>query len=184
MPAQAGSTQALGSRDFASCPSRVSRDDPRGQVMRSSSECYKADESLFKPSRPKLRRTQRSMAFEPEMLQKQWHKNRCRGVRPIELLTLQYVYLRRAAHPTVPTLSWVDERPHRTSCTQVATKCACCQGCSRGQRVRAAAVAGRLGSLDECSQRCRGGHDAPPRHTSVVSILAAVIDEIQVSLYV
>ena len=30
----------------------------------------------------------------------------------------------------------------------------------------------------------RGGHDAPPRHTSVVSILAAVIDEIQVSLYV
>ena len=50
-------------------------------------------------------------------------------------------------------------------------------GGSCGQRVRAAAVAGRLGSLDECSQRYRGGHHAPPRHTSVVSILAAVIDE-------
>ena len=34
------------------------------------------------------------------------------------------------------------------------------------------------------AQQYRGGHDAPPRHTSVVSILAAVIDEIQVSLYV
>ena len=147
-------------------------------------ECYMADERSFKPSRPKLRRTQRSMAFEPEMLQKHLHKNRCRGVRLNRASRVKYVHLRRAAHPTVPTLSWVDERPHRTSCTQVATKCACCQGCSGGQSVRAAAVAGRLGSLDECSQRCRGGHDAPPRHTSVVSILAAVIDEIQVSQYV
>ena len=93
-------------------------------------------------------------------------------------------HLRRVAHPTIPTLSWVDERPHRTWSEQVATKCACCQGPSSGQRARAAAVAGRLGSLDECSQRYRGGHDAPPRHTSVMSILAAVIDEIQVGLYV
>ena len=87
-------------------------------------------------------------------------------------------------HPTVPTLSWVDERPHRTWSEQVATKCACCQGPSSGQRARAAAVAGRLGSLDECSKRYRGGHDAPPRHTLVVSILVAVIGEIQVSLHV
>ena len=158
------------------------------QVMRSSSECDKADESLFKPSRPKLSSgleiDSSSMAFEPEMLQKQKHKNRCRGVRLNRASPSKYVYLRRAAHPTVPTLSLVDERPHRTWSEQVATKCACCQGPSSGQRARAAAVAGRLGSLDECSQRYRGGHDAPPRHTSVMSILAAVIDEIQVSLYV
>ena len=163
----------------------ISAPSQRGlQVMRYNSVCDKADESLFKPSRPKLRRTQRSMAFEPESLQKQWHKNRCRGVRKIETLRLKEVHLRREALPTEPTLSWVDERPHRTLCEQVATKCACCQGCSGGQSVRAAAVAGRLGSLDECSQRCRGGHDAAPRHTSVMSILAAVIDEIQVSQYV
>ena len=55
--------------------------------MRSSSECDKADESLFKPSRPKAKLSSgleidsSSMAFEPEMLQKQVHKNRCRGVR-------------------------------------------------------------------------------------------------------
>ena len=156
--------------------------------MRSSSECDKADESLFKPSRPKLSSgleiDSSSMAFEPEMLQKHMHKNRCRGVRLNRASPSKYVYLRRAAHPTVPTLSLVDERPHRTWSEQVATKCACCQGPSSGQRARAAAVAGRLGSLDECSQRYRGGHDAPPRHTSVMSILAAVIDEIQVSLYV
>ena len=124
------------------------------------------------------------MAFEPEWPQNQKHKNRRRGVRPIEASTLQYVHLRREARPRVPTLSWVDERPHRTWSEQVATKCACCQGPSCGQRARAAAVAGHLGSLDERSQRFRGGHDASPRHTSVVSILAAVIDEIQVSLYV
>ena len=105
-------------------------------------------------------RSSRSMAFdfEPEWPQNQKHKNRRRGVRPIEASTLQYVHLRREAHPRVPTLSWVDERPHRTWSEQVATKCACCQGPSRGQRVRAAALAGRPGSLDECSQRCRGGH--------------------------
>ena len=116
----------------------------------------RACSNLLAPSSDELRDRWR---LRPEMLQKQWHKNRCRGVRPIELLTLQYVYLRRAAHPTIPTLSWVDERPHRTWSEQVATKCACCQGPSSGQRARAAAVAGRLGSLDECSQRYRGGHD-------------------------
>jgi hypothetical protein len=31
-------------------------------------------------------------------------------------------------------------------------------------------VAGRLGSLDEHSQRCRGGHSAPPRHAAVMSM--------------
>ena len=106
------------------------------------------------------------------------------GVRSNRVSRVKYVHLRRAAHPTVPTLSYVDERPHRTWSEQVATKCACCQGPSSGQRARAAAVAGRLGSLDEFSQRYRGGHDAPPRHTLVVSILVAVIDEIQVSLHV
>ena len=115
---------------------------------------------------PNSVRGSRSMAFEPEMLQKHLHKNRCRGVRLNRASPSKYVYLRRAAHPTVPTLSLVDERPHRTWSEQVATKCACCQGPSSGQRARAAAVAGRLGSLDECSQRYRGGHDAPPRHTS------------------
>ena len=43
--------------------------------MRNNSECDKADESLFKPSRPKLSSgleiDSSSMAFEPEMLQKQ-----------------------------------------------------------------------------------------------------------------
>ena len=53
-------------------------------------------------------------------------------------------------------------------------------------RARAAAVAGRLGSLDAGSKQDRGGRHAPPRHTSVLYILVAVIDEIyiQVSLYV
>ena len=137
--------------------------------------------NLLAPNSDELRDRWR---LRPESLQKQQYKNRCRGVRHFETLRLQEVYLRRAAHPTVPTLSWVDERPHRTWSEQVATKCACCQGPSSGLRARAAAVAGRLGSLDECSQRYRGGHDAPPRHTRVVSILAAVLDELQVSQYV
>ena len=50
--------------------------------------------------------------------------------------------------------------------------------------MRAAALAGRVGSLDEHFQRCRGGRVAPPRHAAVMSMLAAVIDEIQVSQYV
>ena len=154
--------------------------------MRSSSECYKADvrsgSNLLapKPNSDKLRDRWR---LRPESLENRSTKICTPGVRPNRASRVKYVHLRRAAHPTVPTLSWVDERPHRTWSEQVATKCACCQGPSRGQRVRAAALAGRLGSLDECSQRCRGGHDAPPRHTSVVSILAAVLVEIQVSLY-
>ena len=126
--------------------------------------------NLLAPNSDELRDRWR---LRPESLQKQQHKNRCRGVRKIETLRLKEVHLRREALPTEPTLSWVDERPHRTWSEQVATKCACCQGPSSGQRARAAAVAGRLGSLDECSQRYRGGHDAPPRHTSVMSILAA-----------
>ena len=124
------------------------------------------------------------MVLSPESLQNQKHKNRCRGVRPIETLTLQYVYLHRVVHLRVPTLSWVYERPHRTSCEQLPTKCACCQWPLHGLRERATAVAGRLGSLDELSQWYRGGHNAPPRHTDVVSILVTVIDEIQVSVYV
>ena len=130
--------------------------------------------NLLAPNSDELRDRWR---LRPESLQNRSTKICTPGVRPNRASRVKYVHLRRAAHPTVPTLSWVDERPHRTLCEQVATKCACCQGCSGGQSVRAAAVAGRLGSLDECSQRCRGGHDAPPRHTSVVSILAAVIDE-------
>ena len=126
----------------------------------------------------------RSRRLSPESLQYQKHKIRCRGVRPIELLTLQYVYLHRVVHLRIPTLSWVDERPHRTWCEHVPTKCACCQWPLHGLSTRAAAVAGRLGSLDECSQRYRGAHNAPPRHTDVVSILVTVIDEMQVSVYV
>ena len=136
--------------------------------------------NLLAPNSDELRDRWR---LRPESLQKQQFKNRRCDVRPNRASRNFYVHLRREAHPTVPTLSWVDERPHRTWSEQVATKCACCQGPSRGQRVRAAALAGRPGSLDECSQRCPGGHDAPPRHTSVVSILAAVLDEIQVSQY-
>jgi hypothetical protein len=52
---------------------------------------------------------------------------------------------------------------------------------SCGQRVRTAAAVGRLGSFDEYSQRCRGGHDARARHYDVLSIIRAVINEIQVS---
>ena len=126
------------------------------------------------------------MVLSPESLQNQKHKIRCRGVRPIEALrlTLQYVYLHRVVHLRIPTLSWVDERPHRIQCEQVPTKCACCQCALHGLSTRVAAVAGCLGSLDECSQRYRGGRNAPPRHTDVVSILVTVINEMQVSVYV
>ena len=120
--------------------------------------------NLLAPNSDELRDRWR---LRPQMLQKHLHKNRCRGVRLNRASRVKYVHLRRAAHPTVPTLSSVDERPHRTWSEQVATKCACCQGPSSGLRARAAAVAGRLGSLDECSQQYRGGHDAPPRHTRV-----------------
>ena len=152
--------------------------------MRSSSECYMAvrgRSNLLAPNSDELRDRWR---LRPEMLQNRSTKICTPGVRPNRASRVKYVHLRREALPTVPTLSWVDERPHRTWSEQVATRCACCQRCSSGQRARAAAIAGRLGSLDECSQRYRGGHDAPPRHTRAASILVAVIGEIQVCQHV
>ena len=163
--------------------------------MRNSSECYipvvVSREAINADCAPNETLTELSTQgsdrdrwrLSAESLQKQWHKNRCCGMQKITLM-LQEVYLCRVAHPTVPTLSWVDERPHCTWCEQVPTtwtRCACCLWTSCGQRVRTAAAVGRLGSFDEYSQRCRGGHDARARHYDVLSIIRAVINEIQVS---
>ena len=49
-----------------------------------------------------------------ESLQKQVHKNRCRGVRPNRASRFNYVHLRREAHPTVPTL-FVNAMGRRTT---------------------------------------------------------------------
>ena len=69
-------------------------------------------------------------------------------------------------------------------CAWLAGLCAGAALVRDGGRRSAIGLPARLGSLDACSERCRGGRVGPPRHAAVMSMLAAVIDEIQVSQYV
>ena len=102
----------------------------------------------------------------------------------IERFTRQCGHLRRMASPAVLTLPILDDRPGRTWSAQVPIRCGCCLVPILALRARSTVVAGRLGSLDECSQRGRERHAAPPRHVGVLTKSVKVINEIQVGLYV
>ena len=148
----------------------------------------KGEQAFCRNTTPKIEIADVGKVLKAESLQKQEHKSRCRGVRPNRASRFNYVHLRREAHPTVPTLSCVDERPHRTWSEQVATKCACCQGPSHRvvrERARPLSQVVWARSMSTPNGVEGGGLElGPPRHAAVMSMLAAIIDEIQVSQYV
>ena len=113
-----------------------------------------------------------------ESLQKQVHKNRCRGVRPNRASRFNYVHLRREAHPTVPTLSWVDERPGRTRSSHQdphpgARACAFHAPAARGPhevRERARPLSQVVWDPSMSTSNGVEGGGGPPRHAAVMSI--------------
>ena len=98
------------------CASSSTENRRTDQVMRNYSTCDSTTDdgsnhffNIFSPNADELRDRWR---LRPESPQNSSTKIAVASCDRIARNICKCVHLRRAAHPTIPTLSWVDERPH------------------------------------------------------------------------